>query len=88
MSVTDATEIGVPIDVGAGSKGFVVFAAFDATCENRSMEPAQEGSVTLTSHDATHFAGTYDLTFPEGRVTGTFDAPACALGTPQTDSCD
>ncbi len=55
----------------------------DASCTNTG-EKATAGSVTINSLSATSVSGSYDLTFarlPSGtdRMTGTFDAPLCAV---------
>jgi hypothetical protein len=57
----------------------------DATCQDTSGTPtATSGTIQITSAGA-RIAGTVDLTFEDGgRVTGSFDVPACGF---QTDVC-
>ncbi len=55
----------------------------DATCKNQlatSRAQATSGSVSFDSFDATSVKGRFDLYFPEGRLSGFFDAPVCATG--------
>jgi len=52
-----------------------------ATCLKTSSEFATAGTVTLTSATAP-MAGVFDFTFPDGHITGKFNAPACAALNP------
>jgi len=48
-----------------------------ADCLKASAEFATAGTVTVTAVTAP-ITGTFDLTFPDGHVTGSFTAPSCA----------
>jgi hypothetical protein len=49
----------------------------DAQCLKSTSELATSGTVTVTSATSP-IAGTFDITFPDGHITGSFHAPACA----------
>ncbi len=74
------------IDAGPGAgvtapqqgQADAVFNTTDATCTEGTEDVATSGTVTLTESDATHIAGTFDITFGDGHVSGAFDAPICA----------
>jgi hypothetical protein len=52
--------------------------AFGAKGSNGTkLSLAQSGSVTVTSLNGSRIAGTLDVTFEEGRLTGSFDAEIC-----------
>jgi hypothetical protein len=56
------------------------FYADDTQCRQIVSNSDVTGTVTLTAIDASHVAGSFDLTFsPNGdHLTGTFSAPVCA----------
>lgn len=63
-----------------GSPAFYAKAkaeAFDAACSATTVARGTGGTVTLTSVTSTDVKGTFDVTFPSGRVTGTFAASVC-----------
>jgi hypothetical protein len=43
-----------------------------------SASVAQSGELTITSVSEAGISGTFDVTFENGELTGTFDAPACS----------
>lgn len=51
----------------------------DATCQQTLSDAhAGSGTITITTIDSTHVAGSFSLKFPSGSLDGTFDAPFCA----------
>ncbi|MEP6862891.1 MAG: hypothetical protein ABJE66_19850 [Deltaproteobacteria bacterium] len=62
----------------ASSKLSEVYYEVDgANCLKASTEFATSGTVTVTSATAP-LAGTFDVTFPDGHITGSFSAANCA----------
>ncbi len=53
------------------------YTSLDASCQGSDNEETA-GSVTVTAAGAS-YVGTFDLTFGADHVTGSFDAPLCAL---------
>jgi len=53
------------------------YTSLDANCQGPQTEETA-GSVTVTAAGAS-YVGTFDLTFGADHVTGSFDAPLCAL---------
>lgn len=47
-------------------------------CTGGKNDAGTGGTVTITASDANHTAGSFDITFADGHVTGTFDAPVCS----------
>jgi hypothetical protein len=65
----------------AGSDGVVRYAVAgyvsgSSACGS-STDQATGGTVTITTLSSTHVVGSYDLTFPDGSLKGSFDAPGC-----------
>ena len=54
------------------------WAAYDATCSSMGGS-ADSGSVTITRADSCGVVGTFDLTFGNDHVTGSFTAPTCTI---------
>lgn len=44
-----------------------------------SNDDATSGTVTISASDGSHVAGAFDVTFGDGHVSGTFDAPICTV---------
>jgi hypothetical protein len=42
-------------------------------------DDATDGTLTIAAVDGSHIAGSYDLTFADGSLHGTFDAPTCDI---------
>jgi hypothetical protein len=72
----DGTSTFASAEYGAGSAD---------SCASTS-ETATGGTVTITTVSAAHVVGTYDLTFPDGSVQGSFDAPGCDASIFATDA--
>lgn len=65
-----------------GSPAFYVEAqakVFDGACSSTTIARGSSGTVTLSSVTSTEVKGTFDVTFPSGRVTGTFDVGVCTI---------
>ena len=76
LTEEDAGSYTYDISLGTDSLG--------GTCANNSSRGSVNGTVTLTNAGPTQVTGSYDLAFPNGHITGQFDAPVCipaALGT-------
>jgi hypothetical protein len=58
----------------------VAYETTDATCNQTTSLQASSGKVTLTRADSKGYAGTFDVTFPNGggHVTGEFDTANCS----------
>lgn len=48
-----------------------------AMCQNTFEQFTTSGSITFTQVSSAEVKGTYDLTFPGGTLSGSFDAPVC-----------
>ncbi|MGD0528252.1 MAG: hypothetical protein ABSE49_24165 [Polyangiaceae bacterium] len=59
----------------------VTFAAQDAMCTSTASADATGGTVTLSVVNGTSIEGSFDVTFGSDHVSGTFDAPVCAVPT-------
>jgi hypothetical protein len=78
---------------GSGSPGGTttnVFASYTKAqpgsgCSSNA-DDATDGTITISAVDASHIAGSYALTFPDGSLQGTFDAPTCDV--PLTGAAD
>jgi hypothetical protein len=46
-------------------------------CQGGGSDQATSGSITVSSATPGEVSGSFDLTFPDGHLTGTFDAPIC-----------
>jgi hypothetical protein len=53
------------------------FAKVDAKCQSTLMDAATGGTVTITTFSTSEVSGAFQLTFPDGSLSGSFDAPAC-----------
>ena len=78
-SGTTPLPTNTPIDVKATQGLDAQYARYDAQCGSPQGESVTAGTITLTELDACGVAGSFDLTFSNDHVTGTFTAPTCAL---------
>ena len=53
------------------------FQAHDATCASLSAATASAGKIDLEEIDGEHAKGTFEVTFPSGKLEGSFDATLC-----------
>lgn len=74
------------VDAGGPHLGQAYFHVWGPTCGSDILDSLGDGSIenlaysgeiTLTEVSAAKAVGSFDLTFPDGRLTGTFDAPIC-----------
>lgn len=74
-----------------GDSGTIAAAgavASDANCTSTLTGPSNpSGSITISSVSASTIAGSYDLTLYGTHYAGSFSAPVCGNGLPQTDNC-
>lgn len=75
-SETDPADVVGTGSYTLGDRLEVVLLVYDATC-NTSGGAAVAATVNITKITDTAVAGSFDLTFPAGQITGTFDAPLC-----------
>lgn len=83
-------------EVPAGNVALVLFRASDASCNDTMAEDeaqATSGAVVVTATSLRGATGTYNLTFADGTLRGTFAANACPVLaqqalTPSTLSCE
>lgn len=72
-------------DAAHRTKGWgATFEAVDSACHDRAAQTATSGTVTIskcviavTNPSDSHVDGSFDLTFPSGRLTGTFSSLYC-----------
>ncbi len=73
------------VNVGAtGATVNVQTLVVDSQC-NSMGENASAGSVTLTTVTPDSVSGTFDFTFPSGKLTGSFSAAMCTM--PGSTTC-
>lgn len=88
VSATGTYQVTVNAPTSAGLFAQVVF---EPLCKMGgpmvSVTSATAGSVTVTSVDGSHIAGTLDLTFGNDHVTGSFDATSCSAFDVNVSSC-
>ncbi len=58
-----------------------------ATCEFETPSREGDGTVTITDVSPSGIKGTFDMTFPDGRLTGSFDTTMCATCDPRAMNC-
>jgi hypothetical protein len=75
-SETDPADVVGPGSYATGDRLGVVLLVYDAAC-NSSGGAAMTATVDITKITDTAIAGSFDLTFAAGQITGTFDAPLC-----------
>jgi hypothetical protein len=68
-----------PDDAGAVNLVTATFEKLGATCQRTLSTDAIGGNITISSVSSTSVAGTFDLTFGGGRLTGTFNSPLCSV---------
>lgn len=90
LAVVDASGGAKPISApgtyqvtmsAPGSAGLFAEVFFEPLCKMAStvaLTQATAGSVTVTTVDASHVAGTVDLSFGSDHVTGSFEASSCS----------
>jgi hypothetical protein len=67
--VVGATDVGASLQVQS--------VVVDQSC-NSTIENATTGTVTISQADASGVTGTFDLTFAEDHISGSFVAPTCS----------
>ncbi|MFI5041837.1 MAG: hypothetical protein ACHQNA_08310 [Acidimicrobiales bacterium] len=72
-------DIVVPGRYEMGRGFFGLYLTSDASCQTSSEVHMTAGTVDLTRADSS-FEGTFDMSFPAGRMTGSFVAPLCGDG--------
>lgn len=81
--VTPGTYKVVPSDQEpAGNVALALFRATDASCNDTMTQDeaqASSGAVVVTASTAQGATGSYNLTFPDGTLRGTFAANACPV---------
>jgi hypothetical protein len=65
---------------------FATVSSDDSTCKPVASEDASSGTVTISSTANGRVLGTIDATLSSGKITGSFDAPNCAVTFP-SDFC-
>jgi hypothetical protein len=71
----------VPSAVVGQPFGAAFFNQVDSTCGLVVFAEAISGSITLTEVSDVRVSGSFSLTFPDGALEGSFDAPACPVTT-------
>jgi hypothetical protein len=64
-------------DGGGGEQVSAALQRTDAQCHLGAVDTMSSGSVTLDSVSATEVAGSFQLTFPDGSLSGSFHAAPC-----------
>jgi hypothetical protein len=75
-SETDPADVVGTGSYTMGDRLGVVLVVYDATC-NSSGGAAVAATADITKITDTAIAGSFDLTFAAGQITGSFDAPLC-----------
>jgi hypothetical protein len=81
-SVIKIHMVGFPPPLGANPISDTVdaeYKTFDATCNTAAKSEATAGTITVTVASENEVSGTFDLTFADGHLTGSFDAPTCTV---------
>lgn len=68
---------------GGAQQGVTVTALVqrtDAACRLASFEASTAGTLSLEVVEPSHVSGSFSLTFPDGSVAGSFEAPFCQAG--------
>jgi hypothetical protein len=80
------------VDAGGPRMGQAYFHVWGPACTDQLMSvdgsvenSASSGEITLNQVSSTTVGGSFDLTFLDGRITGTFDAPVCTTPDGGTD---
>ncbi len=63
-----------------GTTATAGFAQFDGACNSLIAgrnPPPTSGTIAITTSSSAGVKGTFDLTFPGGHITGSFDVPVC-----------
>jgi hypothetical protein len=78
---TYSVSVGFPTPDDAGVISFVsaTFEKLGAACQRTVSSDATSGTIVISSVSSTSIAGTFDLTFGGGRLTGTFNSPICSI---------
>jgi hypothetical protein len=64
--------------IPSAGQGTALFGSV-ADCAGGASEYSSSGTVVVQTIDAEHVVGTVDVTFGDGHLTGSFDAPICAI---------
>jgi hypothetical protein len=75
-SGTDPRDVVTPGTYTKGDRLGAVIVSADATCAMRD-DGASAATVKVDEVTSTSITGSFDLTFPDGHLSGSFDAPFC-----------